>query len=226
MKKPEFCLLIVIFLIVFYIAACSPGGSISSKTNCSNKGEVCIITSVDEPIRWGEPVNISIQVTSLKDIFNLNVTLHTSAEVTTDGPKSWEKYLTNTIIQPGYAIWNFDIKAGQTLTFKRVLHFPEDEGYYNISAEVINTGGTLIGTDTFTVYMTKYGGTIYREGTSIPLYTPNITSPAYGPGTPFPTFLYPSSTPVPAIVASSTQIIPLATTSIPPMAPYPSPPYP
>jgi hypothetical protein len=224
MKKPGFFLLILILLAVFFNAACSPGGSASRKTNCSTEGDVCIVTSVDEPIRASEPINLSIQVTSSKDISNLNVTLHTSTDVTTDGPNGWEKYLSNTLIQPGYAIWNFDIKAGQTLTFKRVLHFPPNEGYFTVSAEVLNTGGTLVGTDTFIVHMTKGGGTIYREGTSLPPYTPNITSPAYGPGTPVPTFLYPSNTPTTLVTSPApTQFVPLVGTSYPSPSPLPSP---
>jgi hypothetical protein len=183
---------------------------------------------VVEPIHFSEPVKLSIKVTSSKDVSDLNVSLHTSADVTTDGTQSWENYLSQTLIQPGYAIWDFAIKAGQTLTFNRVLHFPADEGHFDISTEVVNVGRTLVGTDSFEVHMTKDGGTVYREGTPIPLYTPDATSAAYGPGTPFPTFLLPTNTPSPSLVTSPTsiQIVPLVATSTPLPSPYPDTPPP
>ena len=221
MKRPEICLLIFVIIATCSLAACSPGGSTSGQINCSSGGEVCINVSAVEPIHSGDPVPLSIKVTSLKDISDLHVTLQTPAEVTTDGPQNWENYLSQTLIQPGYAGWDFAIKAGQSLTFIRVLHFPARDAYFFIGAEVTTVGRTLVGTDSFYVHMTQNGGKIYRSGTPLPSNIP-ITLPAYGPGTPVPTFL-PAST-LPWMTTSNptpTQLVPLVATST--HAPYPGP---
>jgi hypothetical protein len=223
MKRPEICLLILVIITTCSLASCSPGGSESGQINCSSGEEVCINVSAVEPIHSGDPVPLTIKVTSSKDISDLHVTLQTPAEVTTDDPQNWENYLSHTLVQPGYAGWDFAIKAGQTLTFNRVLHFPAREAYFFIGAEVTTVGRTLVGIDSFTIHMTKDGGKIFREGTSLPPYTPNFTAPAYGPGTPFPTFLLPTNTPPPSHITSPTsiQIVPLVATST--HTPYPGP---
>ncbi len=234
MKRPEICLLILVIIALCSLAACSPGGSAYGRINCSPGGEVCITTSAVEPINFGDPVKLTIKVTSSKDISNLHVTLQSPAEVTTDGPQNWENYLSHTLIQPGYAGWDFAIKAGQTLTFNRVLHLPAREGSFFIGAEVITVGQTLVGTDSFYIYMTHDGGKIYHSETPLPftMYQVIVGTPfpTIGPSPTFPatvTFLPPSQTPVPSLATNptTTQVVPLVATST--HAPYPGPsPYP
>ncbi len=227
MKRSMICRLIIVILVGYFVSACSPGVSTSDQPNCSSGGEVCIYLTVAEPIQISKPLNIAIKVTSKKDISDLNVTLHTPSEVTVDGPKNWESNLTFTSIQPGLTSWNFDIKAGQTLTFNRVLHFSQNDGYFYIGAGFIAFNGTLTGIDSFNLQITKGGGVVYREATSIPPYSPNITSAVYGPGTPAPAFLLPSSTPNRTTsINTPTQFVPLVATSTPRTSPYPPPPYP
>jgi hypothetical protein len=224
MKRPEICFLILVMIASFSLVACSPDGIVSNKMNCSSGGELCITTSVNDTIQFGGPVKLSIKVTSSKDMSDLEVSIHSPSDFTVDGPQGWENFLTYASLQPGYAIWTFDIKAGQTLTFNRVLHFPSKEGYFDIIVVVVNPGGTLIGTDSFTVHMTKNGGVIYGEGTSLPPEVPYVTLPVYGPGTPYPTFL-PTETRIVMPTPMPTQFSPLAATSTGPsypgVTPYP-----
>ncbi len=225
MKRPEICLLILVIIAANSLAACAQGGSEYNQMNCSSEGEVCINVSAAEPINFGKPIKLTIKVTSSKDIPNLHVTLQTPAEVTTDGPQNWENYLSHTLVQPGYAGWDFAIKAGQTLIFNRVLHLPAREDTFFIGAEVITVGRTLVGIDSFYISMTHDGGKIYHSETPIPTVRYQVvvstSFPTVGPSPTFPTL----NTPIPSLVidATPTQFIPLASTSTPRPSPYPGP---
>jgi len=236
MKRPGIWLLIGVILAMGSLAACSPSGSAPGKTNCSLGGEVCINVNTVEKFTSGDPLTLKIEVTSTKDFSDLHVALHTLMGVTVDGPENWEPDLSSTFFEPGLATWNFEIKAGQTLTFERVLHFPSQEGWYSIQTDVVNTGRTIVGIDKFEVLLTKDGGFIIRDGTIPPPFTPDVTLAAYGPGTPVPTDFYltqpfpwevthepATDTPLPPVKSdpTSTQPAYLLATSTP--NPYPSP---
>jgi len=230
MKQPEICLLTTIILAMCSLTACSLGGSASNQINCSQGGEVCIHIITADSFQSGDSVTIQIQVTSTKDISDLFVTLNTDSEITVEGPQNWESYASSTLNKPGLATWKFSIKAGQTLNFNRVLHFPSHEGSFALVASVANVGRSIEGSDSFEVLITRNGGYIIRAGTPRPPYTPNVTAEAYGPGTPFPTLVlatYPweqpppiaTSTPVPVRqpTPTPTQVAPLSA------SPYPDP---
>jgi hypothetical protein len=241
MKRPVIWLLILAIFATGSFTACSPGESAHNRMNCSTGGEVCIYLSTVDSFSTGDPVALKVKVTSSNEISDIHLRLHTSPEVTVDGPQGWEDFLSYTSIEMGYADWDFAIKAGQTLTFNRVLHFPVKEGWFYVNAEVVNTGRTLVGTDSFGVLITKGDGKVLREGTPPPPYTPNVTAAAYGPGTPVPTALpaqpFPwettslpaTDTPLPPIKTNPTptQLVPLVATSTSTSNPYPgSSPYP
>jgi hypothetical protein len=232
MKKSGVSHITIVILAVCSLTACSPGGYSSEKQNCSSDGEVCIHISTVDTFQTGNPVTLKIDVTSTKDISDLHVTLRTDYDVKMDGPRNWENYLTATLIEQGYAGWDFSIKAGQTLTFNRVLHYPTHEGWFYIVASVASLGRTLEAVDCFEVLITRDGGYVIRAGTLPPPYTPDVTAAAYGPGTPFPTMIlatYPwekspstsTSTPVTArqTTPTPTQFAPLVASPYPP--PYP-----
>jgi hypothetical protein len=124
MKWLKICLLILVILALCYLAACSPGGSASGRLHCSKGGEICISLSAVQSFSMGAPVPLQITVSSQKDISDLNVALTIGGDVTVDGPQTWENYLTSSSIIQGIAFWDFGIKAGQSLTFNRVLHYP------------------------------------------------------------------------------------------------------
>ena len=218
MKQCSIYLNILAILALCLLVACSTGGSAPGKMNCSNGGEVCVYLNTVQSFAIGSPVNLKITVTSSKDISDLNMTLNTGAEITLDGPQTWEKNITNPTIDRGIAYWNFAIKAGQTLTFTRVLHFSSKEGYHQIVVAVVNTGRIIDAEDEFYVLLTQAGGQVILAGTPLPPHTPNVTSAVYGPGTPVPTFLSASITPNPSV-----QFSPLVATSTPLTSPYPAP---
>jgi len=233
MKRAGIWLLIWMLLATGSLTACSPGGSAHNQPNCSYGSEVCIYVSTVDTFSPSASVALKIKVTSSKEISDLYLRLHTSSEVKVDGPQGWEDYLSYTSIEPGYADWDFAIMAGQTLTFNRVLHFPTQEGWFYVNAEVVNVGRTLVGKDSFGVLITKDGGFVIREGTPLPPYTPDVTAAAYGPGTPVPTLLPPqpfpwektsspaTDTPTPPVKSSPTptELVPLVATST--SNPYP-----
>ena len=211
----------------------------SDRINCSLEAEVCINISTVDTFPSGDPLILKIKVTSSKDFSDLHVALHTLGGVTADGPEYWEPDLTSTSFRPGLATWNFAIKGGQTLAFERVLHFPSElpsgQGWYSIQAEVVNTGRTIVGEDSFVVLLTKDGGKIYRAETPRPSSVPIVLT-VYAPGTPIPTDFYftqpfpwevtrvpVTDTPLPPIKINPTPTQPayLLTTSTP--DPYPSP---
>lgn len=198
MKWIKVSLLILTISVMITLAACAQDAS-TNKMNCSIGGEVCITTSAASSFSKSIPVALRIIVTSSKDFSDLHVTLDTGAEVTVYGPQAWEKFLSSSSTAPGFAFWNFAIKAGQSLTSDRVLHFPSREGYFYMIAEVVNTGKILDAKDSFYVLISKDSGKVITEGTPFPAFTPNTSAAAYGPGTPAPTFLSASLTPTPKI---------------------------
>ncbi len=217
------------------ITACTSGVSASNKRNCSAGGEVCINMSAAASFQTDEPVAVKIEVTSLKDISDLQFTLDPGTEVTVEGPQSWEKYLSNPCIGSGYAWWNFTVKAGQTLTFNRVLNFPSKEGYFHILATVANSTRNIVATDSVYVVLWEGVGQVILAGTPLPRHTPNVTSAVFEPGTPTPPSIKnpanlsnPTSIPCLSTNLTPTPIVPLVVTSTASTPPYPPPstPYP
>lgn len=231
MKRPEICPLIFVILAACYLAACTSGGSAFNRINCSSGGEICITITPVEPMHFADPVTVMIKVTSSKDISDLHVSLHTLPVVKVDGPRDWESNLSSRTNDPGIATWDFTIKAGQTLTFNRVLHFPPEVGYFDVGVRVATIDQTLVGVDSFTVH-TAHDEKYYKAGTPVPLYTPNVTVAAYGPGTPFPTLVratypweaapsVPTTTRVPTIAPTPSGFVPRGGTPYPGPSPYP-----
>ncbi len=221
----KFSLLIFSTSAMITLASCAQSAS-SSKLHCSDRGEICIQTSMSPTFTANNPIVLTIKVTSSKDLSDLGVTLTTPGDITVDGPQNWESNLSSTYFYPGQAMWTFNIKAGQTLTFNRVLHFISKGGWFSIVTNVSNVGGTIYAVDNFRILLTNNTGNVIREGTPLPPYTTNVTAAAYGPGTPAPTFLLPSITPTPFIKTSpsSTPFSPLLETSYPPpSSPTPTP---
>lgn len=188
MKQSGVYLHILVILALSVLSACSQGKSSDDRRHCSYEGEVCVNLDVVPSFAAGEPVKLEISVTSSKDYPDLSLSISYNSEITIDSVVTWEDNLRNSTIDNGVAYWSFEIKAGQTLTFRRILHFPERQLMYSgVYVTVVNPGRFVTARDDFVVVLTKEGGQIYREGTPIPRYTPNVTSPVFGPGTPAPT---------------------------------------
>jgi hypothetical protein len=224
MKRPWIYLLILVIFATGLLTACSSGGAASGGINCSHGGELCVYLSTVKTFIMGDAVPIKITVSSSKDISDLHLTLHTGTEVTVNGPQTWESGLSDPYTNPGYAYWDFAIKANQTLTFHRVLHFSQREGYFTISVDVSNIGRSIAGDDYFTVLLTKEGGgQVSMRGTPLPPHTPNVTSAAYGPGTPAPS---PLTNPTNPPMLTPSPIVTPVDTSVPLSPAYPAPPTP
>ena len=93
---------------------------------------------------------------------------------------------------------------------------------------MVNTGRIIDAEDEFYVHLTKPVGPVILAGTPLPPYTPNLTLPAYGPGTPVPTFVTnPTNqwmvTPSLETNITTTPFAPLIATSTPTTQPYPPP---
>ncbi|HVN55602.1 MAG TPA: hypothetical protein VMT46_14810 [Anaerolineaceae bacterium] len=226
MKKLHIPFLILVILAINFLVSCTQSGASSNAINCSAGKEVCITIDKIQPFTMGEPMPLNIIVSSTKDFTDLHVSITTHSDITVDGPESWESYLTKAANEPGLAYWNFAIKAGQTLAFKRVLRFPAEEGYYSVDVEVVNTGRIIDASDGLDILLEKNGVYIAQNGTPLPIHTPNVTSPAYGPGTPHPTdvpnfetIVAPSRQPT----ITPTYLAPLVGTSAPLTLPYPPP---
>lgn len=221
-KNLQADLSVLVILVLCLLAACSPGGSVSGRINCSYQGEVCITISTVQFFEISSPVPLKITVTSSKDFPDLHVTLVTAAEVIVDGPQTWENFLSSSSIERGVAYWDFPIKAGQPLIFNRVLHFPSRLGYFNVNATVVNTGRIIEAIDSLDVLLSQAGGIVARAGTRLPVISPNVTSAVYGPGTPVPTHI---SATLPRMKTPSspvrTSVSPLIVSATPP--PYPPP---
>lgn len=183
-------MLIWIILASYYLAACAPGGTTSKNLSCSAWDEVCVTTSTAPSFAKGSPLVVKINVSSTKDYAELYVTIIMHGDVTMDGPQSWETNLSSPTMEPGYTGWGFSIKAGQTRTFTRVLHFPAQAGYDNINIHVGNIGGTIDANADIDVVITNdHAGQVIRAGTPSPKLTSEITQVVYGPGTPVPTYV-------------------------------------
>ncbi len=189
MIKRIICFSVLSILVLYFLTACSSSGSNTGKTNCSRDGEVCVSLTTANSFKVSDPVFFKISVTSTKEFPDLHLTFHTGAEISMDGSQTWENNISNSSTAPGYAYWNFAIKAGQILTFNRVLHFSSTEGYFNINAEVVNTGRTIDAIDSLYILSSKGDGQVILAGTPLPPYTPNVTSAVYGPGTPAPSLV-------------------------------------
>lgn len=166
-----------------------------------------------------EKVTLTIEVTGPKDVDDLHVTLTTATDVTIDGPMGWEDNLSLAIVQPGYAGWNFAHTAGQTHTFHRVIHFPARQGSFFFSADVMDVGRAIVGTDNFYIAITEGVGKVIREGMPLPDLPRIIIVTPYGPGTPVPA----------GVQATEPWMAEVSKTPASPFSPYPAPsssPYP
>ncbi|OGO31384.1 MAG: hypothetical protein A2136_03010 [Chloroflexi bacterium RBG_16_54_11] len=205
-------------LILLLLAACSPSGNES----CSEGGEVCIELHAIEPITYGEPVIVTITVTSHRDIPELGVSLYHEAGIVVEGPEGWEEGLLHPMVFTGGASWGVAIDENQTLVFTRTLHFPS-RGYFTLVAAastLVFRTDTLLG-----VHLTEQGGTVYYANTPIP-YTPGPL-PTTDPDTLATVRARPSPTPWPILTPFPTNTVEITSTPYPPPEiPPPDAPYP
>jgi hypothetical protein len=178
-------LLLVFTLSVLSLSACM-GASAPGGGTC--KQGVCVKIVAIEPIRYGEPVTVTITITSEKDISNLGVSLYHDVDVMVEEPPSGEKGVKDQTFWKGGASWRVDAKANSHLTFTRKVRFPPREGLFTIVANASTP--SLHAADSIDIYVTREGGKVYLSGTPLPI-TPFVMK------TPPPYILNPQGTPLP-----------------------------
>lgn len=219
MKRLLACVLLLVSL-----TACAGGASSPDRHNCSAGGEICIEVHADEPISFGEPVSVTITVTSEKDIPDLGVYFTTwpqsivIQEPVNDEPGQVSKR------DQSWVNWLVEVKHNQPVTFTRKINLPPEEGLFDIQASAATTilhAETSIG-----IHMTREGGKVYLSGTPIPItpgpelvdtMDPNLlaTLQARPTETPYPTLTAVPTTEAPPLVDQGTPAYP------PPETPYP-----
>ncbi|OGO26401.1 MAG: hypothetical protein A2W33_10790 [Chloroflexi bacterium RBG_16_52_11] len=204
MKRFLICALVMITL-----AACADGSSLY-RHNCSEGGEVCIELQAEEPIVNGEPVIITITVTSEKDIPDLKIFLYSFPKTQIEDIDGWNDDGVN---------WVIDTKANRSYTFTRKVLLSSKEGLFDVIAEVYTP--SLHTADMISILLTDDGGKVYHSGTPIPITegpVPLFTGPS-------PTFEPTRTRPIFPTAVSTTEAPPLEVLGTPAYPP-PGTPYP
>jgi hypothetical protein len=215
---------LVYVLVLVNLAACAEGAASPDRHNCSTGGEVCIEVRADEPISFGEPVNVTITVTSQKDISRLGVSLNHDVDIEIQGPQGWEKDLQDAAIYKGGVSWGVAVTASNSANFSWKLFLPPRDGVFRIRAQASTT--ELFAEDMIRIYMTHEGGKVYLSGTPIPIthgpelvdtMSPSLlaTLQARPTETPYPTLTIVPTTEAPSPLDQGTPVYP------PPETPYP-----
>ncbi len=161
MKQTIICLVVLLSL-----TSCT-GSSLLGKHNCSEREEVCIELRADEPIRYGEPVVITITLKSEKEFSDLGVSIYHDIGIGVEGPQGWEKDAVDAVIWESGVGWKTSVQANDSLTIVRKLSLPKREGIFQITARASTP--SLHAADTIQIFMTQEGGKVYLSGSTIPI---------------------------------------------------------
>lgn len=223
MKKLFVCVLVLICLSGCG-AASAPGGSGSS----CDQG-VCVRLSALEPIKYGNPVFLTITVTSDKDQ-KIGVALQSFPNVIFEEAK--DNVVTANTKDKGILSWEIQrVKANTPVTFSVSVSMPEETLYhFTAFASTVSVKAS----DGITIQYFASNPKVYMEGTPIS-GTPGPVAPYRGPTLTYrptetvfsPTFIAPTpkstpSTP-PGLSASATPNAPAMVPSVTPTLPaYPA----
>lgn len=152
--------------ILAFLAGCVGGASVG-KPNCSRGGEVCVTIEVAEPIRWGEPIIVTIKVIAKRDISDLRVSLNHWPGVVVEGPEGWEVEVREKKVAEFAASWKTDVKADKPSVFVRKVRLPLAEREFRLSAAVYRPDLGYISSGV-SVLLTRKGGKVYYSGTPVP----------------------------------------------------------
>jgi hypothetical protein len=145
-------------LLLVSLAACAC--VVTYKYGCTiyENGNVCIDMQAVEPIQYGEPITLTITVTSATDIAGLKIFLYSSPPtILMEGVNGWVENGIN---------WAIDIVANQPQVFTRRVLLPEKDGNFQI----------LCSADTGQLH-TAYSFYVHQEGGVSTLYYPNTPIP-------------------------------------------------
>jgi len=121
----------------------------------------------EEPIVFGEPINLVITATSNVDISDLGISLiiwpHSmvigEGQGEEDGIEVWKG--------PGGVDWKVNIEAGQVVTLHRMLYLPQEYGEYQITVHASTPQLRVV--DGITLYKSAEDIKVYLPGTAIPV---------------------------------------------------------
>jgi hypothetical protein len=189
------------------ISSSSGGG------NCND--DLCIKLTTEEPIMVGEPVTLTITVTSEKDISDLQITLSSAPQkisIVEPDSQGWKE---------GNASWAVkNAQAGQSLVFTRNVLVPiKKEAYtsqYTIVVDAFTQQLGLLASTFITFYFTDEGLKVNYPGTKIPITPgPLPMTVYYDTYTPGPSPTPDNATPNPVVTEQFILISPVAITITP-----------
>lgn len=189
--------IILVFLFIFLLAACSPSGS---GTEC--KDGVCISIILETSVQASEPVPFSIVVKTEKDVSGLGISLYGDSAITiVDSEKKPTEAQVS--YQDKRSInWKINAKGGTEYKFSGHVIFPKPSASYGVFhyGLIAAAGHPSMGriTDSVTVYMDSSGKqveegnakTILRTDLPAPTTPPDLT---IVPVTPIPTVAWPAT---------------------------------
>ncbi len=156
---------------------------------------VCIQTQVEEPIRANEPLTVWVNVTTERDIPNLEISLSASSGNVipeTSTPTSAPNHLqAQAFADEGRAHWLVDAEAGVPIIISGIIPSPPSDGVFEVIASVTTPNTTV--DDWVRVDLTQPAQPGEQVNTPIP------AAPYPGPSFIPPTLRPPTSIPMTAI---------------------------
>jgi len=175
------------------LASCTAPSGLGA-FRCSEAEKVCVKLTAAEPIKPGQPVSVTVTVTSERNIPGLQVYLSTYPA----GKVSIVEEPGLPSPKGGGVNWTTDMQANRPLTITRKIRLPSVESEYDgyslvqLIASVVTAPGMVI-TDGLMIYVTRQGAKVYYANTPIPI-TPG-PQPTLAPGQ--VPIIYPTLTPIP-----------------------------
>jgi hypothetical protein len=159
--KRGWLFVIGIILLAGCMGSAAPGGG-----KC--REGICVKIEVAEPVRWGEPVTVTITVKTETDFPKLGVSLYfIDRSIIVEGPAGWEANCQEGTVWEGGAAWLVEARAGQIMTFVRKIWLPATEESFQILANATTPQGFRV-TDSVRISLTRKGGKVYYSGTPVP----------------------------------------------------------
>lgn len=141
-------------ILLMVLAGC--GGSAAPNGGQCNQG-LCVRIEVTEPIRWGEPIVVTVTVTADRDISDLGVSFASFPPVSVEDQGKW--------IEEG-ARAKVSLTANQPLIIVRKV-LPHREGTFELMAGVYTPSLPYV-SDSVRIHLTRAGGKVYYSGTPVP----------------------------------------------------------
>jgi hypothetical protein len=133
-------------ILMLVLAGC--GGSAAPSGGQCNEG-LCVKIDVAEPIRWEEPIGVTVTVTAEKDISNLQVSLTSYPPVSIEDQGKW--------VEEGMRT-NVNVTANRPLVIVRKVRLPT-EGTFELIAGVYTPNLPYV-SDSVRIYLTREGGVV------------------------------------------------------------------